>query len=296
MILRKQTITPQARRHFKLMRDPFDDPQSHEDVYLEPESRYVREYMHDAATHGGFLAVVGESGSGKSTLREDLIERLRDDGEGVAVIEPYTLGVSGGRDGRSLRARDIAEAVIATLSPSTRIPASPEMRARKLHQLLRDSNRAGVRHVLIIEEAHDLHGHTLKALKRFWELKDGMRRLLSIILVGQTELLDKLGASMADVREVVQRCVPLTLTPLKSPADFLAHRFKRAGADIAAVFETEALAALRDRLMVARDLGGHSVYMGYPLAISNYAVAAMNLAASLGEPVVTADVVRQVRA
>src|SRR5690606_2965037 len=32
MLLRKQTLTPDTRRHFHLPRDPFADPSSHEDV------------------------------------------------------------------------------------------------------------------------------------------------------------------------------------------------------------------------------------------------------------------------
>lgn len=296
MILRKQILTPRARQHFKLMRDPFDDPQSPEDIYFSPESRYVREFMLDCAENGNFMAVVGESGSGKSTLKEDLIERLRENGDGVAIIEPYTLSMTGGRDGKPMLARHIAEAIIATLAPSERIPRSQEVRDRKLHQILKESNRAGMRHLLLIEEAHDLNAHTLKALKRFWELKDGMKRLLSIILIGQTELMDKLGSTQSDVREVVQRCVPVKLEPIKKPSEFLAHRFSRAGADLGLVFDDDALEALRDKLMVARDRSGQGINMGYPLAISNYATAAMNLAAGLGEKLVTADVVRQVRA
>ncbi len=296
MILRKQVLSMRARQQFKLLRDPFDDPQCPEDVYLSPESRYVREFMYDAARHGNFLAVVGESGSGKSVLRDDLIERLKEDGDGVVIIEPYTLSMSGGQNGKPMLARHIAEAIIATLAPGGSIPRSQEVRDRRLHQILKESNRAGMRHVLIIEEAHDLHAQTLKSLKRFWELKDGLKRLLSIILIGQTELMDKLGSNQADVREVVQRCVPVKLGPVKNPADFLAHRFGRAGGDLAAVFEPDALEALRDRLIVARDMSGKGVYKGYPLAISNLAAAAMNLAADLGERTVTADVVRQVRA
>ncbi len=296
MILRKQQLAIRTRKHFRLMRDPFDDPQCPEDVYFSPESRYVQEFMRDTALNGGFCAVVGESGSGKSTLREDLIERLKEEGESVIVIEPYMLSVSGDRNGKPLLARHIAEAIIATLAPDERIPRSQELRDRKLHQVLRDSNRAGNRHVLIIEEAHDLHPSTLKALKRFWELKDGLKRLLAILLMGQTELMQRFGGAQVNTREVWQRCVPVELPPIQNPADFLAHRFSRAGADVHAVFEEEALTALRDRLMVARDAGGHGVYMGYPLAISNYATAAMNMAAGLGERTVTADVVRQVRA
>lgn len=296
MILRKQTLGAEARRHFRLLSDPFADPQSADDLYFTPESRFVREFMRDAALRGGFCAIVGESGSGKSTLREDCIQRLRDDGEGVVVIEPYTLSMSSGRDGQPMLARHIAEAVIATLAPGAPAPRSQEGRDRRLHQLLCQSNRAGMRHVLFIEEAHDLHPATLKSLKRFWELKDGMKRLLAVILVGQPELLDKLGAHRSDVREVVQRCVPVTLPPIADPGDYLRFRFERAGADLAAAFETEALNALRDRLMAARGMDGAGVYLGYPLAIANLAQAAMNLAARLGEPTVTADVVRQVRA
>ena len=59
MIMRKQVLSMPARRHFKLLRDPFDDPQSPEDVYLSPENRFVREAMYDAALNGNFLAVAG---------------------------------------------------------------------------------------------------------------------------------------------------------------------------------------------------------------------------------------------
>lgn len=120
------------------------------------------------------------------------------------MVEPYTLSMAESeKNGKPLRAPHIAEAIISTVSPGTGVPSSPEMRARKLHKVLVESSRAGFRHCLVIEEAHDLHMHTLKALKRFWELKDGMRRLLSIILIGQTELQDKLSSTQSDVREVV---------------------------------------------------------------------------------------------
>ena len=44
MLLRKQTLYPAARKHFGLFRDPFqDDIQSHEDMYVSPDIRYIRE-------------------------------------------------------------------------------------------------------------------------------------------------------------------------------------------------------------------------------------------------------------
>ena len=51
------------------------------------------------------------------------------------------------------------------------------------------------------------------------------------------------------------------------------------------------------RIPMANLLGnqGNGVYMGYPLMITNLAIAALNLAAGIGEKQVTADVVRMVR-
>ena len=297
MLLSKQTLTPAARRHFRLTRDPFGDPQREADVFLTDDARYVLGCMMDAALHGKFLAVVGESGSGKTTLRRLMLERLRAEGQNVIVIEPYILTTGGqGREAKPLRAGHIAEAILATVAPGRRMPASSEARSRLLHEVLRQSHRGGNRHLLLIEEAHDLHTLTLKSLKRFFELEDGLSRLLSIVLIGQTELGVKLASSGADVREVVQRCDVVTLPPLRDVGGFLAHRFASAGLDVAAVFEPPALDELRQRLIVSRGGKAGGTDLAYPLAVANLATRAMNLAASIGEPLVTADVVRQVRA
>ena len=296
MIFGKQTLVQGARKHFSLTRDPFSDPQTVEEIYLTPESRYVREVMYDAACNGNFLAVIGESGSGKSTLREEMIERLKTSGESVIVIEPYTLSMTEtDKYGKPLRAQHIAEAIIDTVQRGAHCAGSPEMRGRMLHQMLISSSRGGNRHVLVIEEAHDLHVQTIKSLKRFWELKDGMRRLLSIILIGQTELRGKLSNTQAEVREVVQRCDVIDLPPIKDPEEYLAFRFKVAGADINNIFEPDALTLLREQLVVASSLNSNGVYLGYPLAIANLARAAMSKAYEIGESIVTGDVMQLVQ-
>src|SRR5690606_4900928 len=149
---------------------------------------------------------VGESGAGKSTLREELQDRIRREEQAVLMIEPYVLGMEGTDSiGKTLRAQHIAEAVMATVDPLAKTKSSPEARFRQVHETLRQSARAGHSHVLVIEEAHSLPLATLKHLKRFRELKDGLRPLLSIILIGQPELATKLSEHNPEVREVVQR-------------------------------------------------------------------------------------------
>ncbi len=296
MILRKQTLTMQTRQAFGLVRNPFVDPETSADVFMSPDIRFARETLYQAATGSGFLALVGESGSGKSTLKDELITRISTENLPVIVIEPYTLAMAASESqGKPLRSSHIAEAIISTVQPGAKIPSSPEMRFRRLHEILKASHTAGMRHCLIIEEAHDLHRHTLKSLKRFHELKDGLSRLLSIILIGQTELEKKLRVTDASVREVVQRCDVIHLSAIADPGAYLRHRFERAGADFNAAFSPDGIEEIRANLTVSPDSRGDGVYMGYPLMIANLATAALNLAASVGEKQVTADVVRMVR-
>ncbi len=296
MILRKQTLTMQARQTFGLMRNPFADPETSAEVFMSPDIRFARETLYQAAIGSGFLALVGESGSGKSTLKDELVTRIHTENLPVIIVEPYTLAMADSESqGKPLRSSHIAEAIISTVQPGSKIPSSPEMRFRRLHEILKASHTAGMRHCLIIEEAHDLHRHTLKSLKRFHELKDGLARLLSIILIGQTELEKKLRVTDASVREVVQRCDVVHLTAISDPGAYLRHRFEYAGADFNAAFSPDGIEEIRANLTVSPDSRGDGIYMGYPLMIANLATAALNLAASVGEKQVTADVVRMVR-
>lgn len=290
MVLRRQHLSEATRKHFQIHRDPFIDPREAADVFLSPEIRYVRESMLAVVRHGGFLAVVGESGAGKSTLREELIERIERELQGCIVIQPYVLGMEDSEGkGKPLRSLHIAEAIMATLKPLTGLKSSPEARFRQLHEALRESGRTGNRHVLLIEEAHAMPIVTLKHLKRYLELKDGLRPLLSIVLMGQNELATKLSEQNPEVREVVQRIEIVHLPPLDTQLEaFLRHRLQRAGVDLGAVMEPGALDAIRTALSSARARGS----LLYPLAVQNLAAAALNAAAALGAPKVTADMVR----
>lgn len=296
MILKKQTLGMKARQAFNMVRNPFMPPREAEDVYLSPEIRYVRDTMFDVATNGGFLAVVGESGSGKSTLREELVDLINAENGKTIIVEPYVLTMAEKEsNGKPMLARHITEAVMSAVAPGESIPSSPEKQSQKLHRLLRSAYAAGTHYCVIIEEAHDLNRHTLKSLKRFLELKEGRHPLLSIILIGQTELGEKLNPADPWMREVVQRCDVLHIAPIEDVAGFLRFRFSRAGLDFGKIFTEDGVDAIKESLTVAQDRSGNGVYMGYPLMIANMTIAALNLAASAGEKQVTADVVKMVR-
>ena len=295
-MLRKQTLKPQAKRHFGIPCELFSDELgSVEDVFYSPDIRYVRETLYHTAKHVGFLGVYGESGSGKSTLRRDLISRLKGEDAPVIVIEPYILGMEDNdKTGKTLKALHIAEAILYTVAPTQKCQSSPEARFRQVHKVLRDSYNAGNRHVLIIEEAHSLSPSVLKHLKRFFELEDGMHRLLSIILFGQQELLDKLSESTTELREVAQRIELLELRPLDDVEGYVRHRCDRAGVAFDKLFTAEAFPALSERLSGPSARGAQNTGSSklFPLLVGNTLTKAINLAASLGETKITADIVR----
>lgn len=298
MLLKKQVLTPATKKHFGLFRAPFDDNavQGHEDVFLTPESRYVREALYQTARYGGFIAVIGESGSGKSTLRRDLADRINRENAPVVVIEPYVLAMEDNdHQGKTLKAGSLAEAIVHTLAPLEKLKRSPEARFRQLHRVLKESSRAGYSHVLVIEEAHALPIPTLKHLKRFFELEDGFKKLLSIVLLGQPELGDKLSERLLAVREVVQRCEVIDLPPLDEHLTaFLDFKFKRVGGDMNNVLGPDAIPALRQRLSWLRPKKDTPVSLLYPLAIGNLVTAAMNLAAENAIPVIDANIIHSV--
>ena len=300
MLLRNANLTQAAKQHFGLPRSPFvDEIKDASDVFATPDIKYVREGMLQTALYGGFIAVVGESGAGKTTLREDLSDRLARENRPVIMIEPYVLAMEDNDiKGKTLKASHIAEAILESVAPGTNPKRSPEARFRQVHRALQESAKAGNKHVLIIEEAHGMPLPTLKHLKRFFELKNGFERLLGIILIGQTELAQKLAENNPHVREVVQRCELITLQPLDDGrlSQYLKFKFARVGKDIKDVLDDSAIEAVAERLTVRMraKAGIESHSLLYPLAVNNLVSAAMNEAATLLQERVTGDTVRGV--
>lgn len=301
MLLRKHTLKPEAIAAFGLQRDPFvDDLRSAADVVNHKGFRLALTQMRAIAKHGGIMALIGESGSGKSTARRMLLDEL-DGKSSVVVIEPWVLAMEQNDiQGKTLKASHIAEAIVAKLDPTVRPKRSPQARFTQLHAMLQESHRSGRKHVLVIEEAHALPTATLKHLKRFYELEAGFTPLLSIILIGQTELRHRLKEGDSEVREVVSRCQSVELAALgESLREYIGFKFDRVGAKTDAILDKGALEALVKRLTITTQRGTAKLSFGaeagvskvYPLAVHNLLAAAMNAAEEMGAPKVTAQIV-----
>ena len=280
-----EMISQEAQKHFHVFRNPFlDDIQKDSDIYMSDEHRYIEAAMVDCARHGGFLAVIGEVGSGKSVMRRKVVEQLRKDGD-ILIIYPQII------DKTRLNAASICDAIIMDIS-SDKPRIKLEIKTRQVQQLLLERSKQNYRSVLIIEEAHDLNINTLKYLKRFYELEDGYKKLLGIILIGQTELKHAFNeAQHVDLREVIRRVQIAEIQGLNGHIkEYLNLKFKRVGADMEKIFAPEAIEALGKRL-TSVDRQNKRISHAYPLLVNNYAAKSMNLAFEMGEAKVTEAVV-----
>ncbi|MCL2076051.1 MAG: AAA family ATPase [Betaproteobacteria bacterium] len=289
MLIQKPTLTPAARQAFHISGNCFMPPDRKEAVFLGGDMRVVYEHMLAKARYGGLLAVIGESGSGKSTLKDLLVTDLAAEGE-VVVIEPHTQRMEEtDKAGKTLKGADIVQAIMAEVAPGIKQRQTAEAQLKQVAACLADSQSASKnrRHLLIIEETHCLPKPTLRHLKRFLEMKNpavkGLQRpMLSIVLLGQPELADRLSPYDQSVREVWQRCEVVHLPPLgKSLSGYINHRLGLA----TNVLEPAAVDEL-SRLLT--DRSGRSY--AYPLAVDNWLMVILNASVGLGKSITAAHV------
>jgi len=292
--LEREMLYQKTMKHFNLTRHPFEN-EVHciDDLFMSQQQRRVRESMVQASMNGSILAVIGECGAGKTEIRKGFYQYVNTNHPELIVIEPMVI------DKKRLTAGMIFDALAEELNIQ-RMPVSLEHRARKVERALKQSVKAGNRHVLVIEEAHDLSNDAIKHLKRVCELSDGFNRLVSVVLVGQPELEVKLNLTNYDIREFSYRCNILTLPPLGNEiTNYIAHKFARCHIDYQKVVTPDAIDAMKQRLQgeikygVAKASGIKD--MSYPLMVNSLLVKAMNAAASACEPIITAELVSMIK-
>lgn len=275
--------------HFGLRQNPFGDVRSAKDVLLTKDNQYLPLYLEQTMRNGGMVALVGEVGAGKSTLRRLAMEQMKKDGTRVKVILPRTY------DKGRLSPTAICKAILRDIGASEAPKRMLEDQAFQVERLLMESRRAGNQHVLIIEEAHDLSRHTLKYLKRLWEMEDGFEKLLAVMLVGQNELHKMLDLSTNwAARELILRLEVLSVQPLQNAGElreYLELKFQRTGVEAASLFDAGAYDALFAKL--ASQVGNELVSGAYPLSVNRLVVECMKRAAADGEDKVYADTVRE---
>jgi type II secretory pathway predicted ATPase ExeA len=151
------------------------------------ETAHHRQLLQDikqAVYDGDLVALCGVVGSGKTvTLRrlQDLLAREN------RVLVSKSVAVEKNR----ATLDTLITALFCDLSTDKepRIPKQGELRERELRHLVRKRKKPIV---LIVDEAHDLHHHTLTGLKRIIEMVADGDGKLSVLLAGHPKLRNDL--------------------------------------------------------------------------------------------------------
>jgi len=289
-----EMLTQQARQFFNLFQDPFENEiYSMDQVFMSNSHRYALEHMIQAARMGSMLCVYAECGSGKTTLRRAFNERVNTDYPNIRIIEPARI------DRSEIGANTISESIMRELQVNKK-PKSSEDRDAIIRNVLTQSYKAGNRHVLVIDEAHDLADDVIKQLKRIWELADGFTKFIGIILIGQNEMEKKLKNHF--IREFTYRATQVVLQPLGDEVKgYLTLKLKAVNVEPASLLTDDAYLAMQQLLTGTRRFGANTgkadeiVDMSYPLNVNTLMKNALNLAAQLGERKISAELVSQLR-
>lgn len=162
--------------------------------------------INDAMADGEFIAMIGDPGCGKKTVLNsvcDIIENMnKRSTQKHHIIEVQSI------DKERIRIRQIANAIVYQLgnnpsaddergeSPKRDLEALARQTARLLGKAV-VSNKEKV--TVIIYQAHNLHGNTIRAIKELRELKFlGVMELFGVVLIGHRPLKGKIE-SLEDV-------------------------------------------------------------------------------------------------
>lgn len=163
--------------------DPFKNK-----TFETGDSIRIKRILSMAIQSRAMVSIIGDRGMGKS---EAINTGLRHFNARLVSVRSA--------DKARLLITDIEYAMIFDLSDE-KPKRGREIRARQLRRILGEAS-AKQEVVLVIEEGHRLHGHTLRALKTLREMDwMGKTELFTVVLVGQSDPMSKPGVSEVRLR------------------------------------------------------------------------------------------------
>lgn len=220
------------RQHFGLAHHPFSNEVEPDDLFPAAAAKELEVRLTHLLEMRGIGLVTGDSGSGKTCGTRRVLAQLHS-----TLYRVFYVCLSTGN------VLDLYK----TISWEMGLPVE-RSRAALFRQIRGEVTRlvteSRSRPVLVIDEAHHLRPDVLEDLRLLTNYKMDAENRLCLLLLGQTELRRRL--SMAVHEALAQRIVVRYHLPALSRdelPDYLVHRLRRAGTEIA-VFEPAAHEAL----------------------------------------------------
>jgi type II secretory pathway predicted ATPase ExeA len=170
---------------FGFERDPFSNY-----VIETADMARVKKLVLMACAARAQISIVGDRGIGKTRAVNAVLREMKT-AKIVRILSP---------DKSRITASDIQEALLIELAPAEKIRQDREIRVRQLRKILGQASQKGPV-IVVLEEAHRLHGNTLRSLKNLRELDwMGETHLFTVILIGQSDSTQNIGLSEVRLR------------------------------------------------------------------------------------------------
>ncbi len=251
---------------------PFDD--SPDPKYFFPSeshSEALASLQYGINHRKGFVLILGEAGTGKTTLIHHLTGTLH------ANVKVLFFPQS------QIPFEQMLKEMLLKLKLSPRSETKGSMMHELYYHLIRCMER-DENVVVIIDEAENIGMDVIEEVRLLANLETSTSKLLQIVLVGQSELAEKLHSDV--IRQIKQRIVIRSqIKPLTEEESirYIDHRLKIAGSDCSEVFSDEALSLI---CLYAK---------GIPLALNTLCANALSVGHRLSERRISPSTVKKIR-
>ncbi len=182
----------------------------------------------------GFVLLTGDAGTGKTTLLTQILRSMPELRVRFSLVRTPTVTPA-----------EFLELTLLGFGIRD-VPASKPQRITLLQAFLIETNANGKLAVLLVDEAHKLSTDVLEEIRLLGNIEVAERKVLQIVLAGQTELSAVLNRE--DMRQLKQRiAVRLAIQPLSRQGvqHYIKHRWERAGGNHPP-FDADALARIAE--------------------------------------------------
>ena len=224
---------PKWLGRFGFTERPFDKQISDSELWLPSSRKALVDELVTAVREHQHVLLVGEPGVGKTCTLRALRRRLPDAGFRLTYCHNATLG-----------RRDFYRQLCLALGLNPKATAAAVFYAISSH--VEELGQSRVHPALLLDESHLLHQDVLEHLHVLANYEWDSAPLLSLVLVGLPELLDRMRLrknrslySRIHVRLSLGEALPA------DTAEYVGYRTKRAGAD-RELFSSDALAMLHE--------------------------------------------------
>jgi general secretion pathway protein A len=225
--------TPNWLSAFGLSRPPFDKDLPDADLWLPAARKTAVDELVGACAENDHALLVGEPGVGKTCVLRALRQRLPEAGFRLTYCHNVTLG-----------RRDFYRQLCLALGLTPKATAAALFYAVSSH--VEELGRDRIHPVFLLDEAHLLHQDVLDHLHILANYQWDQKPLLSIVLVGLPELVNRLQLhrNRAFWSRIYTRLSLGDALPADT-AEYLDHRLKQAGCK-RDVFSENAIAMLHE--------------------------------------------------